>query len=84
MPVLVNETYSLLQYAILEGEGKNWAKLGLWSVNTFFVFAAHMGAGTSAISWLRGIDQTDEEAFVPAAFYKMGWLEHDDDETYPY
>ena len=43
-----------------------------------------MGAGSSAISYLRGIDQTDEEDFLPALFYKIGWMEHNDGETYPY
>ena len=43
-----------------------------------------MDVGTSAISFLRDIEQTDEEDFVPSLFYKLGWMTHDDDETYPY
>lgn len=84
IPVMLNETYSLIEYAYFEGEASNWGKLAIWSLSSFAVFAMHMGAGSSAISYLRGIDQTDEEDFVPSILYKIGWLEHDDDETYPY
>lgn len=83
-PVLINETYSLLEYAISEGKFTNWAKLAVWSIPTFAVFAAEMGAGSSAISFLRGIDQTDELLLMPSAFYKLGWITHEDDEIYPY
>ena len=55
-PVLINETYSLLEYAMFEGKWSNWAKLAVWSVPTFAVFATEMGAGSSAVSFLRGID----------------------------
>lgn len=60
IPFLLDETYELLEFAIFEGEWKNYAKLLLWSTNTFVVVSAHMGCGTSAISYLRGIDQTSE------------------------
>jgi len=43
-----------------------------------------MDGGSSALSYLRGIDQTAEEDFVPSAFYKWGWMTHDDDEVYAY
>ena len=85
IPVMLNEIYELLEHAYFEGEWKNWAQLGLFTLNSFVVFGIHMGAGTNAISYLRGINQTAEEDFLPSLFYKWGWMDHeDDDETYPY
>lgn len=77
----------MMEYAYLEPEEgfpTAMLKLGFWITNALFVFGFHLDAGTSSISYLRDIAQSDEEAFVPSAFYKMGWLEHDDEETYPY
>ena len=84
LPFMLNETYKLVEYAYFEGEALNWLKVLLWSANNFMVFGFHMDSGSSAISYLRGIDQTAEEDFWPALFYKWGWMTHDDDETYPY
>jgi len=73
-----------MEYAYFEGGAANWAKVAIWSFTEFVVFGLHMDAGSSAISYLRGIDQTAEEDFWPSLFYKWGWATHDDDETYPY
>ena len=83
-PVLIGETYTLLEYAIFEGKWYNWAKLVVFSASNFAVFFMYMNEGSNAISFLRGIEQTDEEVFVPSLFYKLGWKTHEDDETYPY
>ena len=84
IPVMLNQTYKLFEYAAFDDGAANWFKALLWTANEFIVFGSHMDAGTNAISYLRGIDQTAEEDFWPAAFYKMGWMTHDDDETYAY
>ena len=85
IPVMLKEMYKLLEHAYFEKEAINWVQFGLFTLNSFMVLCAHMGTGTSAISYLRGIDQTAEMDFNPSLLYKWGWMDHGDDgETYPY
>ena len=50
----------MAEFAYFEGGLGNWTKVLLWTFQEFMVFGFHMEAGTNAISYLRGIDQTAE------------------------
>ena len=77
LPVLASETYHMLEFALFESSVANWAKLAAWTVNFYLVLTLHMNFGTNTISYLRGIDETVWEPFLPSAFYKLGWIEHE-------